>query len=105
VTVSSATASFSVTVTPASVKRGGLITVTWTAPQGQTSPHDWIGLFNTTAPNESYDPSRWIYTNGAPTGSMTFTAPSTLGTYNARYLLNDSYVDAARSSSVKVGLR
>jgi hypothetical protein len=87
------------------VKRGGLITVTWTAPQGQTSPYDWIGLFKTTDPNESFDPSRWIYTNGAPTGSTTFTAPATLGTYNARYLLNDGYTDVTRSSPVKVRQR
>ena len=65
----------SLTATPASVQSGSLITITWSVTAGQASDYDWIGLFKTGDVNTSFDPNRWIYTNGAPTGSTTFTAP------------------------------
>jgi len=85
---------------PAGVAPGGTLTVNWTAPAGGTSPTDWIGLYATGAPNGSY--LSWGYTAGASDGTMSFTAPGTAGTYEFRYLLNDGFVDVARSNAVTV---
>jgi hypothetical protein len=52
---------------------------------GTSSASDWIGLDAIGDPNTSYLGYR--YTNGAPSGSITFTAPATLGTCECRYLL------------------
>lgn len=95
------TASFAVTASPASVGPGGTWTVSWTVPAGRPA-NDWVGLFAVGAANTS---SLWYaYTNGAPTGSLTVTAPSQVGSYEFRYLLQNGYTDAARSSTVTVVL-
>src|SRR4030095_7103722 len=60
---------------------------------------DWIGLYRVGEHNTSY--LAYQYTQGAPSGSFTFTAPS-VGSYEFRYLLEDGYVSAATSNVVNV---
>jgi hypothetical protein len=91
--------SYTLTGAPSSVQTGGTMTVSWTAPQG-SSAKDWIGLYPTGVVNSAY--GWWQYTNGAAIGSFSVTAPSTPGTYEFRYLLDDGYVDVKRSNSVSV---
>ncbi len=85
--------------TPSSVLPGGTLSVNWNAGAGASS-RDWISLFKTDAPNTVY--GEWHYTGGGATGTMTFTAPTTAGTYQFRYLVNDGYVSVA-TSDVTVG--
>jgi hypothetical protein len=93
------TTSYTLTADPSAVPTGGTITVSWTAPAG-SSASDWIGLYPIGAPNTRYLAYR--YTNGAPSGSVTFTAPATLGTYEFRYLLKACYTSVAASNPVTV---
>ncbi len=82
---------------------GAQVTVDWTAP-ANSSAKDWLGWFKTGVPNSSYDPPRWRYTGGAASGSYTITAPDTPGSYEFRYLINDSYTPTAISQTVTVTL-
>ncbi len=91
---------FTVTATPSSVPRGGRIDVSWTTPSGQALAKDWIALFKPGTPNTSY--GEWHYTGGATTGKMSFTAPTTAGTYEFRFLPNDGYTSVATSPSLAV---
>ncbi len=106
-TSSSSTANSSITTyalltNSTTVQPGQAADVTWTSPGG--SAKDWIGWFRTGDSNSAYDPSRWRYTGGASSGSFTITAPTTPGTYEFRYLLNDGYSDVARSNAVTVAV-
>jgi hypothetical protein len=92
-------ASLTLTVTPDVVAPGGRLTVTWTAPSGQSSL-DWIGMFRVGAQNTDY--GFWIYTDGATAGTWALNAPGQPGEYEFRYLLDDWYVDVARSRKVFV---
>ena len=87
------------TATPSVVAGGQTITVTWTASD-DTSYTDWIGLYEQGAPNTSY--LAYKYTEGSASGSVTFNAPETPGTYEFRYLLNNGYTDVATSNPVIV---
>ena len=87
------------TASPSTVARGGQVTVTWAAPTG-ASVRDWIALYKVGDPNTSF--GAWIYTNGAATGTHTFTMPNVAGQYEFRYLLNNGYTDAMRSNTVTV---
>lgn len=82
-----------------SVVAGGQITVDWTAPEGSSSV-DWISMFEASAPNTAYND--WKYTGGATKGTMTLTVPSTPGTYELRYLINDGFESTAKSAAIKV---
>ena len=87
-------------VDPISVAPLGQFTVSWTASSGR-SPLDWIGLFRAGDSNSFYI---WYeYTNGAASGTVRFTAPSQPGQYQFRYLLDDGYIDVARTGAVTVG--
>jgi hypothetical protein len=87
------------TPSPTSVQPGGTINVAFSGPAG-SSATDWIGLYAVGAPDQ---PSiAWRYTNGAASGSLTFTAPQQPGQYEFRYFLNDGYSLAARSAPVTV---
>ena len=90
---------YTLTASPSTVAPGGSLTVSWTAPSGRPT-YDWIGLYKVGDPNTAYQ--WWTYTVGATTGSVTLTAPTTPGTYEFRYLLNNGYTDAARSNPVTV---
>ena len=82
------------------VRAGGELNVSWTAPAGGVS--DWIGFFEVGAPNTSYESGWWQYTDGAATGTFTLTAPTQPGQYEFRYLLDDGFVDTVRSRTVTV---
>ena len=81
------------------VAPGSELTVGWVAPTGRPL-WDWVALFKVGDPNTSY--GRYEYTNGATAGSLTFTAPAQAGQYEFRYLVDDGFIDAARSGPVTV---
>jgi len=81
------------------VGAAGQLSVMWTAPKGGT--WDWIGLFKVGDPNTNYE-LWWKYTDGAVAGTFRMAAPAQAGQYEFRYLLDDGYIDAARSSPVTV---
>ncbi len=99
VTVSSVTPTYTVTASPSTVSAGGAITVAWTAPGGSSSL-DWIGMYATGTGDGSY--LSWVYTGGTTSGSAGFTAPSTAGTYEFRYFLNDGFTKVSTSNPVTV---
>src|SRR5215471_19894284 len=83
------TTSYTLSATAISVQPGQSVSVSWTSPGG--SAKDWIGWFKVSDSNTAYDASRWRYTGGASSGSFTITAPTTVGAYEFRYLLNDGF--------------
>ena len=89
-TVTVTAATYTVDATPEPVGRNQTLNVAWTAPAGR-STRDWIAVFPAGAPNTAYQ--QWIYTGGAQSGNFNFTAPSTAGNYEVRYLLDDGYYD------------
>jgi hypothetical protein len=93
------TSGYTLSASPASVNSGANITVSWTAPSG-SSATDWIGLFATGSPNTA--PVWRQYTGGAASGTASVAAPATAGTYEFRYLLNNTYTDVARSNPISV---
>jgi hypothetical protein len=52
-------------------------------------------------PSTSYD-LWWKYTDGGTSGTFTLNAPTQPGQYEFRYLLDDGFVDTARSTPVTV---
>ena len=86
------------TASPATVAAGEPITVTWTTTHPGSL--DWIGIFRPGDRNEDY--GTYYYTGDRSTGTLVFTAPSTPGQYEFRYLPNDGYIDVARSNRVTV---
>jgi hypothetical protein len=95
-----AVGTFTLAASPSSVTAGSSVSANWTAPAGQTSTYDWIGMYATGAGNGSY--LAWQYTGGATSGSVTFTAPSTAGTYEFRYFLNNGWTEVASSNAFTV---
>ncbi len=91
---------YSLTASPSVVAPGGALSVSWTAPSGRPAT-DWIGLYRVGAPNSDF--LWWQYTQGATSGTLTTNAPSEAGQYEFRYLLEDGYVDTARSNVVTIG--
>jgi fibronectin type 3 domain-containing protein len=94
-----AAVTYSVSASPSTAAPGGTITVNWTAPAGH-SASDWIGLFTVGSANTSY--LAYQYTTAETGGSVAFTAPSTAGSYEFRYLPNDGYTSVAVSNAVQV---
>jgi hypothetical protein len=92
-------AGYTLTATPSTATPGATITVSWTASPG-SSASDWIALVPTGSPNTAY--VWWKYTGGATSGTAAVPAPATLGTYEFRYLLNNTYTDVARSNTTTV---
>jgi hypothetical protein len=89
---------FELTVSATEVAPGGSVSVSWVGVRHDAL--DWIGLFKVGDPNTKYG---WYeYTNLATTGTFTLTAPLELGEYEFRYLLDDDYIDVARSSPLRV---
>ena len=90
------------TLTPSvtSVAAGGPLSVSWNS--ALTGKSDWIGLFKISDRNQDYL-GRWSYfTEGKASGTATLVAPTEPGQYEFRYLLDDDFVEAARSSVVTV---
>jgi hypothetical protein len=97
-TVTTGTAGATLTTDQTSYTLGQTVTVTWS---GLTAnPHDWIAI----APDQSSDTTvtRWIYTNGAASGSFAFEGPAGAGTYVARAFLNDTYTKLATSAAFPI---
>jgi subtilisin family serine protease len=96
VTVTQSQSNFTLTPNPLSVPAGGALTISWTAPPGQSAT-DWIGLFHVGDPNTAYG---WYgYTNGATSGTLSLTAPSFGGQYEFRYFLQNTYTQAGGNSA------
>lgn len=87
------------TLTPSTnvIDAGGQMSVSWTAPAGRAG--DWIAICRVA---ENYDDDWYGPTNGATSGTHTLTMPTRPGLYEFRYLLNDGFLDAARSSPITV---
>lgn len=97
-TTSSVTEKYTVTVSATELKPGVSFSVSWTAT-GANLVKDWVGIFKKGANNQTY--TGYKYTTGA-SGSVTFTAPTEAGEYEARYLKNDQYTSTATSKVFKV---
>jgi hypothetical protein len=87
-------------VAATTVATGTRLSVSWSGTRGHES--DWIGLFKVGTPSEDYQEGLWEYTRGLRAGTMTFTVPAHPGQYEFRYLLEDGYVEVARSDQVTV---
>ena len=90
---------YALTLSATEVAAGSAVTVEWNTPASADRERDWIGVYAVGASNRSYED--WNYTNEAASGSLTFTL-DTPGTYEFRYLTNNSYTDVATSPSVVV---
>ena len=93
------TSTYSLSVSPTTVNAGASVTATWAAPSG-SSAKDWVGLYKVGDSNNSF--GKWVYTGGLPSGTFTTAVPSTGGSYEFRYLLNDGFTGTARSSAITV---
>jgi hypothetical protein len=89
------------TVSANKVTPGGQLSVTWVAPSARSSV-DWIALLKVGDPSTSYASGRWQYTKGATAGTFTINAPTQSGEYEFRYLLDDDFIEVARSGTVTV---
>jgi Ca-activated chloride channel family protein len=93
------------TISPAatSVTAGSSITVPWTAGTGRNAA-DYIGLYPTGGASDQ--PVAYFDTNGKASGTFTYTAPSTPGTYEFRYILGArnsyTYICIAKSPTITV---
>jgi hypothetical protein len=85
-----AAASISVTASPATVKAGTPVTVSWSNIPKPTSG-DWVALYAAGAPDSVV--KTWRYTGGTATGSINLTVPwgSAPGSYEVRLFSNNSY--------------
>jgi hypothetical protein len=70
------------------------ITATYSGLPGNA--HDWIALAPAGSPVSTY--IAWVYTGGLTSGTATFTAPSSLGSYVVRAFLNDTATVLAESA-------
>ena len=88
--------SISLSARPSLVTSGDQLTVSWSAQSGY-SRLDWIGLFKVGVPSTSYQNGWWDYAHGGASGTLTLSAPAQPGEYEFRYLLDDGFIDVARS--------
>ena len=77
------------------------LTVSWTAPKGRPL-WDWVALIKVGESTGTYAKGWWEYTGGAALGARTLSAPAEPGRYEFRYMLDDGFTEAARSSPVTV---
>lgn len=92
-------AAATVTLGRATYGVGEQIDVTWSGLT--TNVTDWIAI----APQGSGDTTvtRWAYTGGAASGTLSFEGPAGGGAYVARAFVNDSYTKAGESGAFTVG--
>jgi hypothetical protein len=98
----SVNAAATLTATPTTVPIGGPVTATWSdipTPLGS----DWITLATPGSPLTSYITFR--RPNGAASGSMLYEFPMQAGTYELRYLANNTYTLVAASNTFTVSPR
>ena len=81
----------------ASYASGATITVTYSGLPGNV--HDWIAIAAAGSPNTSF--VAYVYTNGATSGTATFTAPAG-GSFVARAFSNDTFNLIVESASFTV---
>jgi hypothetical protein len=89
---------FTVTASTDAVDAGGQMSVSWTAPSAQ--PGDWIAVFRVGA--TLYEDEWWGSTRGETSGTRSVTAPTRPGQYELRYLVDETFVEVARSGPVTV---
>jgi PKD repeat protein len=76
-------------------------TVTATIANGPGNSLDWVGLFSTSTP-DSTAYINFKYLNGLTSGTVTFTMPTTPGTYNLRFFQNNTLTRLAASATITV---
>jgi hypothetical protein len=89
----------SLTVSTATVARGGSVTVT--LANGYGGATDWLALAQSGSPLTSYIQYSYVGQN-VTTRTWTFTMPNTPGTYEFRLFLNNGYTLLATSPPVTV---
>jgi len=95
-----------VTASPTTVNPGDVITVA--VANGPGNPMDWVTIGLATSPDAGW--VAWKYLNntmvapvtGLTSATVTFTAPTTPGTYNVRFFANNIYQKLATSGNVIV---
>ncbi len=95
----STSSSYTLVATPSTVAPGGQIVVSFTAPIN-SSPYDWVGLFQVGAANTNYLDGG--YTTGLTSGSFNVPAPATPGQYEFRYMLTNGFTSVVTSNTVTV---
>ncbi len=86
------------TASPTSCGPGDGITVAWFAsPSDEVDRWDWIGLYSPDSENTGYVSFQW--TNGQPSGEVSFEAPEAPGQYEFRYLFKSGYANVERVSN------
>ena len=106
VTAQSSSTNASVSVNATTVAPGATVVVT--VANGPGNPRDWLTLNPASASDQSY--LDWKYLNGTRTAPATglksatvsFTMPTTPGTYNFRLLANNTFTKLATSATVTV---
>lgn len=83
---------------PENASVGEEVSVQWTLPGGGEA-FDWIGLYDTA---DRSRPLAWNYTGGGKSGSMTFKAPETPGTYDFTYFPRGSFFGSRTSNAVTI---
>ena len=91
---------YTVSSSTTTVVVGRQLSVSWNVPRGGAL--DWIGFFKVTDSSHEYESRWWRYTGGAKSGTLILDAPATPGLYEFRYLVDDGFVDVARSVTVTV---
>ncbi|HJU43444.1 MAG TPA: S8 family serine peptidase [Vicinamibacterales bacterium] len=100
------TVTVSITVASTTVAPGAQIA--FTVSGGPANRNDWVGLYNASAPDNTF--VQWMYLSGSKTppasglsgASLQFTAPTTPGNYNIRFFVNDSFTKLATSVTITV---
>jgi len=103
------TGSATISASSTSVQPGASVSVTVSNGPGTTT--DWVGLFSSADPNDNPHLISWLYLNGAQTppssgktaATLTFSMPSTAGTYQFRFFTNNGFNLLATSANVVVG--
>lgn len=91
--------SYTVAATPTTVAPGGSVTVNWTA-SGGASGGDWVAVADVGSVEGYF--IDYQYLGSGTSGSLTFTAPATPGSYEFRLYLNNSWTKAATSNAITV---
>src|SRR5439155_9660283 len=102
-----APAAVTMTVSPTSVAPGGTVTVA--IANGPGNILDWIALYTAGAPDSAY--SDWKFLNGLRTApatgvtsaTVTFTMPSTSGSYTFRFFSNNTFTLLASANVTVTG--
>lgn len=92
-------ASATVTTNASSYVVGEPVTITWSGLPGNAL--DWVEYLPVSG--DDHNPTRWAYTGGATSGSVSLEGAPSDGAYVARAFLDDSYVKLGESAQFTVG--